>query len=199
MLGDGRIRYKGHNCRLHIKHAAWQMPLVSYKHQVFKNLTSMKIHSFSQSVKGKEYGFCEFVTRTNPNLTNFYHIFYRNKVKIVPKDIEKLLVDPLSLAIWFMDDGSAEYAGVSFQTHCYSKKDVERLRLCLEKNFHLHATLRQNKGKWILYIPKKDLVKFKSLVGPYVLNLFKYKLFPYNERTTNPVETARRDPVIMGS
>ena len=98
LLGDGGLRYKGHNCRLHIKHATWQLPLVQYKHEIFQNFVSMKIREFKQLVKGKEYSFAEFVSRTNPDFTTFYKVFYRNGKKVVPGNIERLLVKPLSLA-----------------------------------------------------------------------------------------------------
>ncbi|MBI5079666.1 hypothetical protein HZB06_03325 [Candidatus Wolfebacteria bacterium] len=197
MLGDGGLRYKGKNCRLHIKHAAWQLPLVQFKHEIFKNFVSMKIRGFIQFVKGNKYSFIEFVSRTHPDFTIFYNIFYRDGKKIVPNNIEMLLTEPLSLAVWFMDDGSAEYAGVSFQTHCFSKKEVKLLQHCLELNFELLTTIRQNKGRWILYIPKRSLMKFRSLVHPFMLNRFLYKLIPYSVKNkTNPVETVRRCPDI---
>lgn len=197
VLGDGGLRYKGRNCRLHIKHAAWQLPLVQFKHEIFQNLVSMKVREFKQIVKEKEYSFIEFVSRTNPDFTIFYNIFYRDGKKIVPNNIERLLTEPLSLAVWFMDDGSAEYAGVSFQTHCFSKSEVEMLQHCLERNFRLSTTMRQNKGKWILYVPKRSLARFCDLVKPFMLERFLYKLVPYSiKNKTNPVETARRVPML---
>jgi len=199
MLGDGGLRYKGRNCRLHIKHAAWQLPLVQFKHEAFRSFVSMKIREFTQVVKGKRYSFAEFVSRINPDFTIFYNIFYRDGKKIVPKNIETLLTEPLSLAVWFMDDGSAEYAGASFQTHCFSKSEVELLQRCLERNFCLSMTVRRNKGKWILYVPKRNLIRFRSLVEPFMLDRFLYKLIPYSVKNkTNPVETARRVPIISG-
>lgn len=180
MLGDGGLRYKGKNCRLHIKHASWQLPLVRFKHEIFQNFVTMKIREFTQTVKGNKYAFIEFVSRTHPDFTIFYNIFYRDGKKIVPHNIEMLLTEPLSLAVWFMDDGSAEYAGASFQTHCFSKSEVELLQHSLEFNFQLVTTIRQNRGKWILYVPKRSLAKFRSLVEPFILERFLYKLIPYS-------------------
>lgn len=180
LLGDGGLRYKGKNCRLHIKHAAWQLPLVQFKHEIFQNFVSMKIREFTQAVKGKKYSFIEFVSRTHPEFTTFYNIFYRDGKKIVPNNIEILLTEPQSLAVWFMDDGSAEYAGVSFQTHCFSKSEVKLLQHCLERNFKLLTTIRRNKGKWILYVPKRSLMKFRNLVKSFMLDRFLYKLIPYS-------------------
>lgn len=155
----------------------------------------MKIREFTQFVKGNNYSFVEFVSRTHPDFTTFYNIFYRDGKKIVPENIETLLTEPLSLAVWFMDDGSAEYAGASFQTHCFGKSEVELLQHCLELNFHLLTTMRKNKGRWILYVPKRSLIKFHSLVKSFMLDRFLYKLIPYSVKNkANPVETARRCP-----
>ena len=199
VLGDGGLRYKGKNCRLHVKHAAWQLPLVQFKHKVFSNFVSMKIREFTQPVRGKNYSFTEFVSRTNPDFTVFYNIFYRDGKKIVPENIAMLLVEPLSLAVWFMDDGSAEYAGASLQTHCFTKEEVQLLQHCFEQNFQIVTTMRKNKGKWILYIPKRSLVRFRELVTPFMLDRFMYKLVPYSiKNKTNPVETARRVPIKSG-
>ncbi len=196
LLGDGGLRYKGRNCRLHIKHAAWQLPLVQFKHETFCDFVSMEIREFTQAVKGSRYSFAEFVSRTHPDFTVFYNIFYRGGKKIVPRNIAMLLTEPLSLAVWFMDDGSAEYAGVSFQTHCFTKKEVGSLQHCLETNFRLLTTIRKNKGKWVLYLLKRSLKRFCYLVKPFILDRFIYKLIPYSiKNKTNPVETARRVPM----
>lgn len=195
ILGDGGLRFKGSECRLHVKHAAWQLPLVQYKYQIFGDFVSMKIREFSQNVFGKSYRFAEFVSKTHPEFTRFYNLFYKNGKKIVPANINKLLTYPLSLAVWFMDDGSAEYAGASLQTHCFSETEVKSLQLCLERNFQLETTKRMNKGKWVVYIPKNSLERWRELVQSRILDLFDYKLRPYSVRKkTNPVETARRSP-----
>jgi len=197
ILGDGGLRFKGSECRLHIKHAAWQLPLVQYKHLIFENFVSMKIREFSQNIFGKNYRFAEFVSKTHPEFTRFYNMFYKNGKKIVPININKLLTDPIGLAVWFMDDGSAEYAGASLQTHCFTESEVKCLQLCLERNFKLETTKRRNKGNWVIYIPKNSLERWKELVGSRILKLFDYKLAPYSLRKkTNPVETARRVPFI---
>jgi hypothetical protein len=182
ILGDGGLRYKGYNCRLHIKHSAKQLSLVRYKHKVFRNITSMRISEFTQSVGEKDYNFAEFVTLTHPEFTKYYEYFYPLDKKIVPDDIDKLLIDPLSLAVWIMDDGAADYAGASLQTHSFSKLDVEKLRKTLKLNFGLETTSRLNKGRWIIYFPKSMMPKLRKQIDAHMLKEFKYKLIPYSVR-----------------
>lgn len=131
----------------------------------------MPIRVFSQEVKSKAYEFAEFVTLTHPN----------NK-KSITKELLSKLNRPLCLAVWFMDDGCADYAGVSFNTQCFTKKEVDLLRYSLQRIYNLETTKRKNKNGWIIYIPKRSLNKFSSLVEKYLLPEFKYKLCPYSLR-----------------
>jgi len=197
LLGDGGLRFRGTNCRLHIKHSIHQLSLVDYKRRVFRDITSMKVNVFNQVVGKTDYSFAEFVTLTHPEFTKFYNLFYSSSnKKIVPEDIEFLLVDPLSLAVWFMDDGSAEYAGASIQTHGFTEDEVEKLIRTIFLNFGLETNKRLNKGKWIIYFPKVSLPKLNHIIGNFLLEDFKYKLIPYSIRRANPVETVRQPPLF---
>lgn len=194
LLGDGSIRRKGRFARLHIKHSLNQMPLVRYKRQIFFNIITMEINVFKQKVGKVDYNFAEFVTLTHPEFLKYYQLFYPTKRKIVPENIDQLLVNPLSLAVWIMDDGSAEYAGVSIQTHSFTKNEVDLLRKTLINNFNIETGRRLNKGRWIIYFPKKSLPRLTNLIDKSLLEEFKYKLIPHSTRKANPVETTRQTP-----
>jgi len=182
LLGDGSLKRRGNFYRLHIKHAYNQISLVEYKRKIFSNITNMPIRVFSQKVKNKNYNFCEFVTLTHPEFSKYRKIFYKGNRKVISKNIIKELTSSLSLALWFMDDGSAEYAGVAFNTQCFTLKEINLLRKTLKDNFELDTTKRRNKNGWIIYIKKENLPDFKNLVWKYILPEFKYKLRPYSVR-----------------
>lgn len=182
LLGDANLRYRGKWCRLHIKHAASQLPLVRYKRKIFEDITKMGVREFSQRVGIKDYNFAELVTLTHPIFSLYYELFYREEKKVVPQNISNLLVDPRGLAVWLMDDGSAEYAGASLQTHGFSLADVTRLMKAIQDNFGIKVQKRRNKGKWIIYFPKSSMEKLKLTVQEYVLPEFRYKLQPYSIR-----------------
>lgn len=198
LLGDGGVRFRGRDARLHIKHSARQLPLVEYKRSVFANITTMSVSVFTQKVGKIDYNFAEFVTLTHPEFTAFYRLFYPTSRKIVPNNIQALLKDPLSLAVWVMDDGAADYAGLSIQTHSFTEAEVDLLRNAIWFNFNLQTLSRMNKGKWIIYFPKASLPRLKSLISKHILKEFIYKLVPYSIREANPVETARRVPLESG-
>jgi len=194
MLGDGGLRFRGKNCRLHIKHSLNQLSLVKYKWQVFEPIISMKIRCFSQKVGMKDYNFAEFVTLTHPIFTHFYQLFYKNTKKIVTEKVAKTL-DPLALAVWIMDDGSAEYAGLSIQTHSFSVEEVSILIKSIRENMGIQASVRANKGKYVIYFPFRSLPDLRSKLGNFILPEFRYKFIPYRER---PRRDCTPSPAIGG-
>lgn len=181
ILGDGNLRYRGNDCRLHIKHSLKQLSLVRYKRRIFDPITSMKVRIFSQRVGKQDYSFAEFVTLTHPVFSFYYHLFYQNGKKIVTKEIVDFL-DPLMLAVWIMDDGSAEYAGLSIQTHSFSEVEVGLLAEALENKFNIRVMVRKNKGKYVLYFPFASMFLLVNKIGKYILPDFRYKLIPYREK-----------------
>ncbi len=186
LLGDGNIHLKGRFARLHIKHSANQLSLVNYKREVFSNISNMKVNLFTQKVGKVDYNFAEFVTLTHIDFLKFYKLFYPKNKKIVPLNIKTLFGSPLSLAVWIMDDGSAEYAGLSIQTHSFTNEEVNILRNTILENFGIETGARENKGKTIIYFPKASLPKLVSLIGKYTLEDFKYKFLPYSLRKKTP-------------
>lgn len=189
LLGDGGLRFRGNECRLHIKHGIKQLSLVNYKWKIFADITTMKVNVFSQAVGKNVYQFAEFVTLTHPEFTKYYRLFYTSSRKVVPSIISQLLVNPISLAVWFMDDGSADYAGASLQTHSFTKEEVEQLMETIRLNFRIETTKKMNKGKWVIYFPKASMSRLQRAVEGHLLEDFKYKLIPYSLRMGKP----RRD------
>jgi hypothetical protein len=183
ILGDGALKRRGIYHRLHIKHSRNQLSLVEYKRKIFSNITNMSIRNFVQEVNNKNYEFSEFVTLTHSEFTRFYEGFYKTGRKGINKKILKLFRDPLSLAIWFMDDGCAEHAGVSFHTQSFFVKEVDLLRRHINDVFSIETTRRRNKNGWIIYIPKRQLDIFQKLVYRHILPEFRYKLCPYSTRS----------------
>lgn len=193
LLGDGSIQKRKVDARLHIKHSLNQLSLVVYKRNIFSNITSMPVRVFKQKVGKRNYNFAEYVTLTHPEFTRFHNIFYRKGKKVVPQNIKDLL-DALSLAVWIMDDGSSEYAGLSIQTHSFTKREVDILLRTINGNFGIKVNKRMNKGRWIIYFSKENLPKLVKVVGKYILPKFKYKFQPHHLKK-DPVETVRWIPI----
>jgi recombination protein RecA len=177
LLGDGCLAMHGHHARLHVKHKAAHRSLAEFKRSTFESYLSMGLHEFDQRLGGKRYPCVQFATRTSPVFTHWRTRFYDDGRKRVPNDIADLLT-PLAIAVWFMDDGSADHCGVTIQTHSFDHVEVERLARALLEGFDIVATTRANKGRSILYIGKEHLPAFKTIVRPFILGDFEYKLVP---------------------
>lgn len=177
MLGDGNIARHGHHHRLFVKHSEAQRTLAEWKRWVFADFTTMPLHHFDQRLNGRLYPCVQFVTRTHPVFSEWHHRFYRERRKVVPIDIADLLM-PESVAVWLMDDGTADRAGVTFQTHSFEREEVERLAAALERRFGLWTSLNRNKGAWIVYVHGSSVRQLQVLVAPHMLPAFTYKLIP---------------------
>ena len=168
--------------RLFVKHQLSQKSLAELKRDAFDDFVTMQIHEFDQRLGGKRYPCVQFVTRTSPVFTEWSGRFYSEGRKIVPPEIAELLT-PLSMAIWLMDDGGADYAGLDIQTHNFEPGDTEHLVVALAERFGIQARTRANKGSRIIYIPASEVGSLRSVVEPHVLPELRYKLVPRRERT----------------
>ena len=177
LLGDGSIAKHGFHDRLFVKHKLAHRALAEWKREVFDSFTTMPLHQFDQRLNGKLYPCVQFVTRTDPVFSEWRQRFYDGRRKIVPAEISSF-VTPVSIAVWLMDDGTADRAGVSFQTHSFELAEVERLATLLRVQLEIEASVQKNKGRWILYVPKSSLRRLRSLVDGHVLPEFAYKLVP---------------------
>lgn len=92
-------------------------------------------------------------------------------------------LSPLAVAVWFMDDGAADHAGLTLQTHGFERREVDLLVAALEERFGLATNPRSNKGRWLIYIRARSLRRFAELVEPHLLAELSYKLLPRRSRT----------------
>lgn len=116
------------------------------------------------------------------SLSRWHAHFYKSGRKIVPPNISSPL-SPLAVAVWFMDDGAADYAGVTFQTHNFRRAEVDLLAEALEDQFQLATNVRGNRGCWIVYVKAVSLPLMREILEPHLLPDFKYKLVPRRLRT----------------
>lgn len=139
-----------------------------------------------------------FQTTMHKEIGKVKGFFYPKGRKCVPAEITYVLKDPLSLAVWYMDDGTLDYRvkdhyAFRIATYSFSKKENELLVSVLNKNFNVVATVQQSKmrGKvyYRLYIGEKGRDKFLELIMPYIQTCFAHKLPPiiFNPSETQPI------------
>jgi hypothetical protein len=77
-----------------------------------------------------------------------------------------------------MDDGGKSVHNQTIlHTRAFSKEDVEYLQTVLNKNFELITRLEEKTpDQWVIYIPVRQKIKLKDIVGPYMHKSMLYKL-----------------------
>jgi hypothetical protein len=165
-----------------VKHKAAHEVLAMMKYEVFRPYVSMRPHHFDQRLNGRRYPCVQWVTRTNTVFSEWRQRFYRGRRKVVPVDIATDL-SPLALAVWLMDDGAADYAGLTFQTHSFTRAETNRLAAVLRRVYGLATSVRANRGKSIVYVAARSMPRLREVVLPYVLPQLRYKLIPGRSRT----------------
>ena len=92
------------------------------------------------SVKDKRtqkiYQKVRFTTYTDPIFNCYRKLFYKKSKKILPLKIQSLFYSKLTLAVWYLDDGSLRSDSKAFRLHTnnFSIFEVEKLKdVCAEK------------------------------------------------------------------
>ena len=170
LLGDGTMRKKK-NAHLEINHCYAQKVLVDWVFSKFSKLVTTPPKWRKGNGKREAY---RFATRKLPILTPFYNQFYRNGKKVIPDDLK---LNPLSLAVWFMDDGSKTYSSIYLNTQQFNLNEQLQLVDILKKDFGIDSTLNKDKIYYRIRIRTQSVKRFINLVKEFVLKEFKYK-FP---------------------
>ena len=117
-------------------------------------------------------------TYTYGNLGWLYDLFYDNKKKVIRKELEEW-INPLSLAIWIMDDGGRVSGGLKLATNGFEKGEVELLRDMLNRKLRLETSINRSGKDWVIYVPKRNMEKLAGLVRGYIHETMRYKLGGY--------------------
>ena len=174
ILGDGSLisTLTGKSFRLQVEQKAEHKDYVFWAAEIFENwvLTQPKYLAQHQSFR--------FRTIAHPQMTELRKTFYPVKRKIIPPNIKEIFVHPISLAVWFMDDGalSSSKKTVTISTHSFTKDENQLLIDCLKDNFNLKVNLNWDSKGNRLYVPVGSIKKFKEIVSPYMHPLMVYKL-----------------------
>lgn len=181
LMGDGRLQsLSRRSARLRIEHSLKQKFYVWWKYREFRKIMQDKpeVMERENPIFGEIYHYCRCQTLTSPELGKFYTLFYKGGRKIISQELKKLLISPLSLAVWYMDDGYYYRRDKTAYIYLsnYSRKEFQLLREILQKNFGLESHLYRKKKGYCFYFPVKDTKKLIKLVRPYVLEKFRYKI-----------------------
>lgn len=194
LLGDGCMRNysfekssTAKNSKLVMGHSDKQIEYITFKKELFeKNNCKCSLSKITPSesiIEGRKIISNEIRLSTSHN-KQFNIIrdeWYNDSFKIIPKTLK---LTPLTLAIWFMDDGSKHTSSYYLHTQGFTIKDqiflIEILKRDLNIDAVLHSASRFNKTtneiSHNIYINAKSKELFTNLIKNYICNTMLYKL-----------------------
>jgi|SRR3989344_4443173 len=171
LLGDGYLRQiKGRkDAFLEINHSITQKEYVEWKYEILKNLT--RSGPKPRKGNGKRIAY-RFFTKQYPEFTKIMGLFYKNKKKSIPD----IVLDPMMLAVWFMDDGSrCSKENVYLNTQQFSKENQYKL-LGFLKNVGLEGTLNKDKKYYRIRFKTSSILQLFGMIKQYIIPSMKYKI-----------------------
>ena len=187
LLGDGwldRLKPRTQTSIYHLKYNDKSFGYLSWIRE--------QVEELEPSILKAKPGFSQhyFYTRSRQDIGDLRKLFYPNEgIKRVPENISALLTDPISLAVWYQDDGTLDrrpkyHWNVRIATYCFPYDDCVLLRDALKQNFGITVSVCkcQMRGKlyFQLYVHAKSMERFIEIVKPYIHENLKYKIFGLN-------------------
>jgi len=179
LLGDGsisKIRYgKSYFSK---SQTARRIEYLEWTHAELQPFSS-SVRTYENFAEGKRYLKSVFTTKSYHYFADLRKMWYPAGTKIVPPNVK---LDPLSIAIWYCDDGSncVDNRSCKLATYCFSAQDCEILVAKLE-TFGIKSYFdNQN----VINVRACCYFDFIELVKPHIaFNCFTYKL-KYRESKT---------------
>lgn len=162
------MRYK-RNALLEINHSAAQKAYVDWKFEILANLVATPPKERKSNGRRIAY---RFTTLSLPVLTPFYRLFYKNERKIIPE----ITLTPLSLAIWFMDDGHRSYNTIYLNTQQFDVCDQQMLLTMLLDQWNIYGALNRDKDYRRIRISVGSARAFVEIIEQYLLPDLSYKV-----------------------
>ncbi len=169
VLGDGYITKLG---RIQLEQGENQRRYLEWKYKMLKRVASTTVVSAKRRMKsGTITKSFRFWTR------QYFHkwrdIFYPKGKKLIPGSVAEIL-SPLSLAVWFMDDGFLRKDdAIAIATDKFSPRGLKLVVADLDKKYGVHASIVKS-GR--LYLGKESTGRFVKIIRPYVVPSMLYKL-----------------------
>jgi recombination protein RecA len=186
LMGDGALssNQNGHAARFRFGHGVKQAEYCDWKASLFSNV------GVCRTTNAKSAVFSD--VQPLPELADLREAVYIDGKKVFGHDYLKQLT-PLSLAIWYMDDGNFTLRAKGLQertrdgsgrseicVHAMERTTRDRLRAYLADVHGIDAKLmiRGRRRVAFLVFSKNESAKLHALIAPFVHPSMQYKLLP---------------------
>ena len=165
-----------------MEHSQEQKDYVLWKGNIFGRVLQGKPNLLEgvHPKSGETYRYCRWQSSATPSFGKWRKYFYPNGKKIIPNNIGEFLTEPITLAVWYMDDGY--FNKIDRNCHIYlgrvSRAEAEILQQSVAKNFGIETTIYDKKNKgFALFFGVMETKLLHALVGPFIIKSLQYKLF----------------------
>lgn len=195
-LGDASLtksRYDKPTACIRFCHSIIQKEYAWYKYKFLKSISKKEPIERTSWIKSRQkyYTKIDYSSVYSKELYDLHLLFYSKLgKKFIPQNIEQFLT-PLSLSIWYMDDGSIETIRdkrngkihhirnqINLHTNGFTKGDCLVLLKAIENIFDLKFRLKRvEKGRHYILIcrNRKHIEKFFSIIKPHMHPTMFYK------------------------
>lgn len=179
LLGDAHLERQSGAlaARLKVEHSAKQAAYVAWKYHEWRDwvLTPPR-----ERRRGNRLGTVStnvsFATVSHAEFERYRERYYKDHRKVVPND---LALTSLSLAVWFMDDGSrksSQCRGLHLNTQSFTAAEIDELRWVVLRDVGVVTNVRKQIDGLQIYIPSSSVTEFVAFMFSDLLPSMTYKL-----------------------
>ena len=169
-LGDGNINSRGY---LQIRHCLKQREYLEWKQQLLRQAGINTTDVYDVNNHG--YGGVELRTYCHDFVKVYRKLLYKPHKIIAQRNVLNKL-DPLGIAIWYMDDGGLTIRRkngkiCSFQimiNTCVSKEENDVIIQYFKERWDINFYSCKNRGRYSLVCGTREGRKFLKIVTPFV-------------------------------
>jgi len=182
ILGNACLSATGkRNARLRLEHDIKQKDYLLWKISKFPQLFQGRPKHLKRQhpISGEIFQSCCHQSNANPELGKWRLRFYQDGRKKIPENLADYLKDPLSLAVWYMDNGyyyrreKVSYLYLGRVTNEEAKIAAE----AIQSNFGIRSKILKEKKKgFALYFFPRETKKLHKLLKKYIIPSLNYKI-----------------------
>ncbi|MDX8288945.1 endonuclease [Metabacillus indicus] len=213
LLGDGNLSIeKGKRPRFRFSHSSSDSGWCFHCYETLKAhipLSMPKYRRISDNRIRAGYTDQFYVqSKLSPLFDSLLPLWYKERTKSIPFRLLERVINPLTLAWWYQDDGHLKIQNntpkkIILSTDSFTQKENRFLTELLYTQFNLHFKL-DGQNRLVIY-DQKQILLFLRIVHPYIHHSMKRKLlsppeaeltFPDNKRTSIhiPIQILIRNP-----
>lgn len=189
LLGDAGLSLAGKRSityRMHYAHSLKQKDYALWKKNILDQIGSVNTKVYEYTHPVKNHSSIRVTTNARKYFNKVSKFFYLDNKKFLSEKVLKK-INPLALAIWYMDDGSIQKRGTSrrcyLHTQNFNYEENVIIKNWFIKTYNICPKVqaeRKKNGKvyYLLVFNSSECDRLLNIVRPYVnqVDCMKYKL-----------------------